>query len=222
MRIAYVPIPSNTFYNSAKEGTGQGWPYCHNEPLWTGALPAPVGYKEQLTGITGLPSGYGTTLTFVNPWTNFQILDEGSNQMFFIYVKALNPYAKPITVKGGTLLAHGASWKPGQAESVMIAQLFGTYYQNAQGVWTYVRAGTSWGSNSIPPTTGTTPTWFYLIFLLYTINDSKLDHSLICSWIGSAAVSDLKFDSSYFGGEFLLDGLTTVPNQVDGVNACPT
>jgi hypothetical protein len=220
MRIAYVPNQGSTFYDSAKEGTGQGWPYCHNEPLWTGALPAPVGDKEVLTGITGLPSGYGTSLTFVNPWTNFQILDE-SSQMFFIYVKALNPYAKAITVKGGTLLAQGASWKPGQAQAVLIATLFGTYYQNG-AAWTFTAAGTSWGSNSIPPTTSANPSWFYLIFLVDTTNDSKLDQTLTWSWIGSASVSNLHYDGSYFSGEFLLDGLTTVPNQVNGVNACPS
>jgi hypothetical protein len=232
MRITNAPT-SGTYYDSAKEplsGGTQSWPYCHQEPLWTGALPASVGYAEQLPGITnlataGVPSSYGTTLTFVNPWTNFQILTE-SSEAFFIYVKALNPYQRSISIAGGTLVADGASWKPGQAESLIIGNLLGTLYLSSSGVWIYVAAGTSWGGDSIPPTTNpANPSWFYLIFYMTYINTKFLDQNDPMSWVGTAALSNQHFaaDTNYFEGEFLLDGLLTVPNQnSQGNNACPT
>ena len=236
MRIAYAPT-SGSYYDSAQEPFGQSypptgtWPYCHTEPLWSGTLPAGVGYAEKLTGITnlataGVPSSYGTTLTFVNPWTNFQILQE-SNEAFFIYVKALNPYQRSITIAGGTLVAQGASWKPGQAQAIIIGNLLGTLYVTSAGVWSYVAQGTSWGSASIPPTTNpANPSWFYLIFYVAYINiQNQFPTNVPSSWVGTAALSNEHFgtDTNYFGGEFLLDGLLTVPNtNSQGSDVCPT
>ena len=66
MKVAYRRERS---FDSANEPdtVAAGWRhngYCHNEI--SAPYPAPAGYAEELTGITGY--GDGGVLWFVNPW----------------------------------------------------------------------------------------------------------------------------------------------------------
>ena len=68
MRIAYTGSGTGSFDSANEPGHGGSGiatnGYCHNE--LSALYPAPAGYAEELTGITGY--GDGGVLWFVNPW----------------------------------------------------------------------------------------------------------------------------------------------------------
>jgi hypothetical protein len=187
MKVAYQGTD-----DSKNEGSGGS--YCHTEP--SQSYPAPSGYKEVLSGITGVTGG---SLTFVNPWITNTILQHGesTSTTIYIYANIINTRAVAITVTDGTLVISTASSGANSKVFFVGGVFFGTYYK-----------GVFYGSGSSPTIYPNEN--FYLIFKMtyYTQNISA--PGLV--FTGTAAITNQLKDQMYYGGEVLLDGLYIRPS----------
>ena len=205
MKVAYQGS-----FDSSKEpglgGTGtaaQG--YCHQESVQS--YPAPPGYAEKLTGITGLATG---TLWFVNPWitggNNRAILDSayGGTTTLYFYVIVVNTGNTAYSPNAGTI---DLTWF---ASNHIDGGLFGVYYN---GRFYSGSTSPSINSLSIPASA-----FYYAIFKIDRGGNPPIfmltnppTHSVMF-W-GGASITNVGTsgtsaeDQSYFSGTILSSGL---------------
>jgi hypothetical protein len=180
MKIAYQGT-----YDSKNEGPPGTAPYCHTEP--SASYPAAQGYRETLTGITGVT---GNSLTFVNPWITDQIMTSTPGTTLYFYTNIINPRPTSIIVTGGSLvLNNGLSQNQ---QYYVLGTFFGVYYQG-----TFYAAGSS---PNIPPNTS-----FYAIFRATTVTYNTGSAPMF--FLGWAAITNQAKDGTYYAAETLIDGL---------------
>ncbi len=194
MKIAYQPA-SLGGYDSKNEGSGSNG-YCHNEP--SQPYPAPVGYKEVLTGITGVGVA-GNSLTFVNPWITDTILQtvyptNTPSTTLYIYATAINVVTSPITIKGGDLVITAAQSNPNSNSFFLGGSLLGIYYQ-----------GVFYAAGSSPSIQPSVP--FYLIFKVTNWTHGIGNGAAGLVFTGTMSYTNQNQDQTYIGGEIVLDGL---------------
>lgn len=189
MKVAYQGE-----YDSKNEGSGTNG-YCHSEQQQ--AYPAGPGYKEVLTGITGVT---GNSLTFVNPWITDTILQtayfspSNPTTTVYLYASVINTRGVIETVRGGNLVIVTAAAGENSKEYFLGADFFGTYYKGI-----FYAAGSS---PSIGPNDN-----FYLIFVLSGSAEHIGNGAAGLLFTGTAAFTNELQDTTYSGGEVLLDGL---------------
>jgi hypothetical protein len=204
MKVAYQPSSTSSGgYNSANEpsftGKATGSIYCHTES--SAPYPAPAGYAEELTGITGLVSG--TALYFVNPWItggpmsgsseNTESIMYSANNgatTVYIYVVVINTGTTSYTPTVGSL---DLMW---YGSNHMDGYLYGVYY-----------SGAFYTTAPIIPPGG----YYYAIFKIpssrsnmFTIGSAP--STSVMFW-GAASITNQLETQSYISGTILVSGL---------------
>ena len=204
MKIAYTGK-----FDSANEpghgGTGTASAgYCHNEA--SQPYPAPAGYAEKLTGITGY--GDSGVLWFVNPWLtaydNYAIVTSSGTlccsntpTTLYIYMVVINTGSTAYTPDAGTidLMWYGSNHVDGY--------LIGVYYNSG-----FYPTSTP---PSIPP-----GAFYYALFLItyFQLQDTPWVYQSgspsVMLWGAAAITNGLSSnaeDSTYYAGTILGSGL---------------
>jgi len=188
MKIAYQGAYDSK--NEPSQPNNQGCHYEQSQPY-----PAPPGYKEVLSGITGVT---GSSLTFVNPWITDTILQTAApssghpSSTLYIYANVINTRGVATTVTGGNLVISAADASSNAKQYFLGGTLLGTYYKG-----TFYAAGTS---ATIQPNDN-----FYLIFIITNWTQGINAAGLV--FTGTGAFTNRMQDGTYSGGEVMLDGL---------------
>jgi len=172
--------------NEPAAGGNGGSAYCHHET--SQPYPAPPGYAEKLTGITG--AGDGGVLWFMNPWVTQTIMNSANNEgptTVYIYVDVVNAGNVAYNVAAATI---DLTWS---GSNHLDGWLLGVFY-NGQFFTT---------SPTIPPGAS-----YYAIFELtvFTIGNPPGATQSVMLW-GAASFTDQTENQSYFSGTILLSGL---------------
>ena len=171
--------------------TGTG--YCHQETAEP--YPAPSGYSEKLTGMSGAGVGDSGVLWFLNPWITQGVMNSANNEgptAVYIYVNVINAGNTAYNVAAATI---DLTWA---GSNHLDGWLLGVYY-NGQFFAT---------SPNIPPGAS-----YYAIFKLtvFSIGNPPGATQSVMLW-GGASFTDQTENQSFFSGTILLSGLWIRPS----------
>jgi hypothetical protein len=188
MKVAYTGTYDSK--NEPLNGGTQANGYCHTEA--TEAYPAPAGYAEKLTGITGY--GDSGVLQFVNPWITSTILENdvnGGSTYFYIYVVIVNTGLTAYTPTAGSL---DITW-------------YGSNHLDGWLIGVFYNGGFYATAPSIPP-----GAYYYAIYQI-TPSWVKVGNPPTTSvmWWGGASITNGSNSNAegqtYFSGTILVSGL---------------